>query len=77
MARRNKCRVFLAPKIVFSYGTPIFFKGAFVALGVGSVVAPSDLVCDFSFPSYARFREGTRLKRKSLALPHCEVTVCQ
>ena len=53
-----------ARKSVFSYGTPIFFKGAFVALGVGSVVAPSDLVCDFSFPSYARFREGSRPKRQ-------------
>ena len=53
-----------ARKSVFSYGTPIFFKGAFVALGVGSVVAPSDLVCDFSFPSYGRFREGTRPKRQ-------------
>ena len=56
---------FLAPKIwfsarksVFSYGTPFFGKVALVTLGVGSVLAPSDLVCDFSFPSYVRFREG-------------------
>ena len=38
----------------FSYGTPFFWHRAFVALGVGSVLAPSDLLCDFSFPSYAR-----------------------
>ena len=31
-----------------------FVKGAFVTLGVGSDLAPSDLLCDFSFPSYAR-----------------------
>ena len=42
---------FLAPKIrisarksVFSYGTPFFGKVALVTLGVGSVLAPSDLV---------------------------------
>ena len=37
---------------------PVFVKGAFVTLGVGSVLAPSYLVYDFSFPSYAHFREG-------------------
>ena len=59
------CVFFLAPKIrilgrksVFSYGTAFFGKVALVTLGVGSVLAPSDLLCDFSFPSYARFREG-------------------
>ena len=39
---------------------------AFVALGLGSVVAPSDLFCDFSFPSYARFCEGTRPTRQKV-----------
>ena len=70
---------FLAPKIrisarksVFSYGTAFFGKVALVTLGVGSVLAPSDLLCDFSFPSYARFREGNPADApKSLPPPHC------
>ena len=63
MAAIKKWAFFLAPKIrisarksVFSYGTAFFGKVALVTLGVGSVLAPSDLVCDFSFPSYVRFR---------------------
>ena len=65
-------------KSVFLYGTPFFVKGAFVTLGVGSVLAPSYLVYDFSFPSYARFREGNPADApKSLPPPHCGGTVCQ
>ena len=50
----------MGPKIRFfsSFGIAFFGTGAFVPLDVGSV---SDLLCDFSFPSYPRFREGTRL----------------
>merc|ERR1712055_1188403 len=63
---------------VFSYGTPFFVKGAFVTLGVGSILAPSYLVYDFSFPSYARFRETNPADApKSLPPPHCGGTVCQ
>ena len=66
------------PKSVFSYGTPFFVKGAFVTLGVGSVLAPTYLVYDFSFPSYARFREANPADApKSLPPPHCGGTVCQ
>ena len=64
------------PKIrFFSDGTPFFVKGAFVTLGVGSVLAPSDLLCDFLFPSYAPFRQGNPAKTapKSLPPPHCTV----
>ena len=76
---------FLAPKIrilarksFFSYGTAFFGKVALVTLGVGSVLAPSDLFYDFSFPSYARFREGNPADApKSLTQPHCGGTVCQ
>ena len=58
--------------------TPFFVKEAFVTLGVGSVLAPSDLLCDFSFLSYARFREGNPANApKSLPPPHCEGTVCR
>ena len=81
----KEVNVFLAPKIrisarksVFSYGTPFFGKVALVTLGIGSVLAPSDLLCDFSFPSYARFREGNPADApKSLTPPHCGGTVCQ
>ena len=66
------------PKLIFSYGTPFFGKVALVTLGVGSVLAPSDLFCDFSFPSYARFRGGNPADApKSLTPPHCGGTVCQ
>ena len=52
-------------------------KWAFVTLGVGSVLTPSDLLCDFSFPSYVRFREGNMAHaQKSLPLPHSEGTIC-
>ena len=62
----------------FSYGTQFFVKGAFVTLGVGSVLAPTYLVYDFSFPSYARFREANPADApKSLPPPHCGGTVCQ
>ena len=48
---------------------------AFVALAVAVVLAPSDRFCDFSFPSYVSFREGTRpTRQKSLPPPHC--TMC-
>ena len=85
MVGTKKCPFFLASKIriwarksVFSYGTPFFGKVALVTLGVGSVLAPSDLVCDFSFPSYVRFREGNPADApKSLTQPHCGGTVCQ
>ena len=67
-----------ARKSVFSYGTPFFVKGAFVTLGVGSVLAPTYLVYDFSFPSYARFCEANPADApKSLPPPHCGGTVCQ
>ena len=36
---------------------PVFVKGAFVTLSVGSVLAPSDLLCNFSF----RFTGGGRV----------------
>ena len=62
----------MARKSVFSYGTAFFGKVALVTLGVGSILAPSDLMCDFSFPSYARFRYVTL---KSLPPPHCGGTV--
>ena len=58
-----------ARKSVFSYGTPFFVKGAFVTLGVGSVLAPTYLVYDFSFPSYGRFREPGRRSKKSSPTP--------
>ena len=50
----------MKPPFFSSYGTPFFVKGALVTLGVGSVLAPSDLLCNFSFPSYAIFVRGTR-----------------
>ena len=66
------------PKIRFFVWDPVFGKVALVTLGVGSVLAPSDLVCDFSFPSYVRFREGNPADApKSLTQPHCGGTVCQ
>ena len=58
---------FLAPKIrnsarksVFSYGNLFFRTATWVAQVVTQILRPTDLVYDFSFPSYARFREGTR-----------------
>ena len=52
-------------------GPRFFGKVALVTLGVGFVLAPSDLLCDFSFPSYARFREGNPADApKSLPPPH-------
>ena len=64
--------------LFFHMGPRFFVKGALVTLGVGSVLAPSDLLCDFSFPSYARFREGNPADApKSLPPPHCGGTVCQ
>ena len=64
--------VFFAPKIgiliknsLFSYGTP----RVFVALAVGFVLAPLDLLCNFLFLSYARFREGTHPTRQKV-FPH-------
>ena len=63
---------FLAQKSGFRPENPFFEMGprfVFVPLGVGSVLAPSDLLCDFLFPSYARFRVGTRPTRQKV-LPH-------
>ena len=59
------------PKIrFFSYGTPFFGKGALVTLGVSSVLAPSDLLCDFLFPSYAVFVRGpVQRAKKSYPTP--------
>ena len=58
---------FLAPKIrisarksVFSYGNLFFCTESRIAQVVTQILRPTDLVYDFSFPSYARFREGTR-----------------
>ena len=58
---------FLAPKIrisarksVFSYGNLFFCTETRIAQVVTQILRPTDLVYDFSFPSYARFREGTR-----------------
>ena len=45
------------PKIRVFIWDPVFVKGAFVTLGVGSVLAPSDLLCNFSF----RFTGGGRV----------------
>ena len=59
----------LARKSGFWYGTLIFVKEAYVRLGVGSVLALGRSNLIVSFPSYARFREGTRLTRQQV-LPH-------
>ena len=63
---RSGC-FFLAPKIrilarksIFSYGNLFFRTATWVAQVVTQILRPTDLVYDFSFPSYARFREGTR-----------------
>ena len=63
---RSGC-FFLAPKIrisarksVFSYGNLFFCTETRIAQVVTQILRPTDLVYDFSFPSYARFREGTR-----------------
>jgi len=62
----------------FRMGPRFFVKGAFVTLGVGSVLAPTYLVYDFSCPSYARFREANPADApKSLPPRHCGGTVCQ
>ena len=52
----------------FCYGTPIFVNGAFVALSVAVVLAPLGRFCHFSFPSYGRFRGGTRPTRQKVFL---------
>ena len=59
--------------------TPFCGTGAFVPLGVGPVSATSDLLCNFLFPSYASFREGTRpMRQKVLPQPNaCGDTVYQ
>ena len=49
-----------ARKSVFSYGNLFFRTAIWVAQVVTQILRPTDLVYDFSFPSYARFREGTR-----------------
>ena len=63
---RSGC-FFFAPKIrisarksIFSYGNLFFRTATWVAQVVTQILRPTDLVYDFSFPSYARFREGTR-----------------
>ena len=62
-----KSEFFLAPKIrisagksIFSYGNLFFRTATWVAQVVTQILRPMDLVYDFSFASYARFREGTR-----------------
>ena len=47
-------------KSIFSYGNLFFRTATWVAQVVTQILRPTDLVYDFSFPSYARFREGTR-----------------
>ena len=49
-----------ARKSIFSYGNLFFRTATWVAQVVTQILRPTDLVYDFSFPSYARFREGTR-----------------
>ena len=74
MVTFKKCMFFLAQQIRISARKYVFFfiwdpflgTWAFVALGVGSILAPLDLFCDCSFPSYARFREGTRPTRQKV-----------
>ena len=66
---------FSARKSVFWYGTAIFVNGPFVALAVPVVLAPSEAFFDFSFPSYGRFREGTRPTRQKV-LPHPTMQHC-
>ena len=65
--RLRSVHFFLAPKIrnsarksVFSYGNLFFCTESRIAQVVTQILRPTDLVYDFSFPSYARFREGTR-----------------
>ena len=65
--RLRSVHFFLAPKIrnsarksVFSYGNLFFCTETRIAQVVTQILRPTDLVYDFSFPSYARFREGTR-----------------
>ena len=67
---------FLAPKIrisarksVFSYGNLFFCTETRIAQVVTQILRPTDLVYDFSFPSYARFREGTRPMHQKV-FPH-------
>ena len=49
------------PKIrFFCHRTLDFVNGSFVALAKTVDLAPSDRFFDFLFPSYGRFREGTR-----------------
>ena len=67
LVRIEKWVFFLAPKIrisarksIFSYGNLFFRTATWVAQVVTQILRPTDLVYDFSFPSYARFREGTR-----------------
>ena len=66
---------FSARKSVFWYGTAIFVNGPFVALVVAVILAPSEAFFDFLFPSYGRFREGTRPTRQKV-LPHPTMRHC-
>ena len=55
--------------------TAIFVNGPFVALAVLVILAPSKAFFDFSFPSYGRFHEGTRLAQQKV-LPHPTMGHC-
>ena len=57
------------PKIRFSYGNLFFCTESRIAQVVTQILRPTDLVYDFLFPSYARFREGTRPMPQKV-LPH-------
>ena len=69
MVRIKKCMFFFGPK--FSVFGPKIrfliwdrdFRQSFLALAVPVVLTPSEAFFDFSFPSYGRFREGTRPTR--------------
>ena len=50
-------------------GPHFFGTWALVPLGVGPVLAPSDLLCDFSFPSYVFVRGPIRRAKKSSPTP--------
>ena len=58
-------------KAVFFFICDRIFFGtwALVPLGVGPVLAPSDLLCNFSFPSYVFVREPIRRAKKSSPTP--------
>merc|ERR1711902_487119 len=66
-----KIRIF-ARKSIFSYGNLFFCTATWLAQVVTQILRPTDLVYDFSFPSCARFREGTRPMHQKV-FPHPNV----